>query len=184
MRYSTLIGLLFLLPGFMFLSCKKSANDDDSDSDNIPDTSFEITVTGDQTNTFNLTIPSGEPQTDFSISGAFSGPSDLLTMSFGQVPMGWRLGLSVVAPDLTTGTYSSDATKGAVSSYTSTGQPSFSYLGDDFSVVITKADLFASSMGADVYYVSGNFSGTLENPQDGASVNVNGSFSGVAVGAN
>ena len=183
MRYSTLLYLLVLLPGILVLSCKKSA-DDDMDIDSIPDTSFEIEVSGDQSNSFDITIPSGEPQTDFSIAGGYSGATNLLTMSFGQIPTGWRMSLTVVAEDLSTGTYQSDSSKGAVSSYANTGQPSFGYLGDDLSVVITKADLFASTSGSDVYYVSGNFSGTLENAQDGTSVNVNGSFSGVPVGAN
>lgn len=182
LNFLYLFAILFA--GVLFSSC---SSDDDATgkSDEIPDTYFEIEVSGAETNNFELTIPSGEPQTDFTIIGSYSPIQDLLLLNFRQIPTGWGLSIGVTAGSLTTGNYESTGSGGAISTYNNTGSNPFTFFSTDFNVEITKADQFANAMGVSIHYLDGTFSGTLQDPNDSNRVvNVTGSFSGVAVGSN
>lgn len=173
-----------LFAGVLFSSC---SSDDDATgkSDEIPDTYFQIEVSGAETNSFEITIPAGEPQTDFSITGSYSEAIDILLLNFREIPMGWGLSIGVTASSLTTGNFESTGNGGSLSAYNNNGSEPFSFLSTSFNANITKADHFASSMGASIHYMDGTFSGTLVDPSDSSrEVNVTGSFSGVAVGSN
>lgn len=164
------------------LSCKKATTTPSDPNPVIPDTYFEIEVSGDQSKSFNITIPASTPQTTFSITGSQSQASNLLLLSAREIPNGWGIGLNVTCADLATGNFLSNQGSGDISAYSSTGATSFVYLSTSATVELTKVDLFSEVQNIKNYYVDGTFTATLADPNDASKVvNVSGKFRGVYV---
>lgn len=166
-------------------SCDKDSSSDTDNSNtnpNIPDTFFEVTVTGDRSHNFSITIPASTPQTDFAITASHTTAANLLVIQAKEVPTGWGISLNVTCADLTENTFNSNQTPADISVFFSTGSETFNYQSTALSVTLTKVDFFASVGNIDNYYVEGNFSGTMADPNDPSkTISVSGSFRGVFV---
>lgn len=178
------LSLLMLATLALTASCNKDSNDNDNSNTNpkIPDTFFEVTVTGDMSHNFTITIPASTPQTTFAITGSHSGAANLLLLNFKEIPTGWGLGLNVTCTDLIEDTFNSNQTPADICAFYSTGANTFNYQSTAVSVTLTKVAFFASAANIDNYYVDGNFSGTMADPADPSkTINITGSFKGVFV---
>lgn len=164
-------------------SCKKETTTTNDDTNpQIPDTYFEVTVTGDQTDSFNITIPASTPQTTFSIIGSHVTVANLLSINARQVPTGWGVALNVSCQNLNQDTYLSNQMVADISAYSNTDSPGFAYLSTSASVTLSKVDFFAEAQNVKTYYIDGTFSGTLVDPNDASKVvNISGKFRGISI---
>ena len=178
------LSLLMLLTLALTAACNKDSNNNNNNNSNpqIPDSFFEITVTGDMTHNFSITIPASTPQNSFAITGSHTEAANLLLLNFKEVPSGWGLGLNVTCMDLTEDTFNSNQTAADICAFYSTGANTFNYQSTAVSVTLTKVEFFASVGNIDNYYVDGNFSGTMADPADPSkTISITGSFKGVFV---
>ncbi len=174
--------LLMLLAFCLTPSCKKATTPHEDPQSEIPDTFFEVMVTGDQTKNFSITIPASAPQTDFSIVGSHTTALNLLSINAREVPTGFGVALNVTCPSMEEDTFLSNQATIDITSYSSTGSTTFVYQSTSASVTLTKVSFFAEVSGIKSYYVDGTFTATCEDPNDSSKViNMTGSFRGIFV---
>lgn len=164
------------------MSCGKKDKDNDNNGDNkLPDSHFQVSITGAETHDLSFTLIEGTAG-DYVINGSHSSTLNLMQITAMQLPTGWSFSIGATATSLDKGTRQMNQSEIDRSSFNPSSTDG--YISTSGSVTITKSDFFASSSGISIYYIDGNFSIELENPNDpDQKITANGSFSGIAMGA-
>jgi hypothetical protein len=178
MKNSTKIILLLAFALTIVSACKKS-DDNDDDSKKVPDAVFSMNVSGAETQTVNFTLP-GNVAGDYAINGAHLSSQQLLSIGASTLPITWGLNLAADVSSLATGTYNYKPQMGAYTNASQTG----GYIAISGSITIIKAELFQSATSVESWFIDGSYSGTYQDASTPPKqVTINGSFSGINIGA-
>ena len=175
------VVLMVIISATVFISCNKN-NDTNSNNDVMPAAKLDASISGDYSEQIHINLPGNylDPNPNGQVlNGGYTSVNDMMiiTAAF-NIANG---GITIVAHTggINTGTFNYVNSQ---TTYNNAAIGASGFVAPSGTLIITKTE-YITTVGNDKdYYISGSFSGTMENQDNPAKViNMSGTFSGVHV---